>query len=58
MSRSSVGSPMGVGVLKLLKIRFCIDLSKLLNPLTFEWPFSYAGVSDLIALLELAWWMA
>jgi hypothetical protein len=48
----------GVGVLKLLKVRFCIDLSKLLNPLTFEWPFSYAGVSDLIALLGLAWWMA
>ena len=47
-----------VGVLKRVKIRFCIDLSALLNPLTFEWPFSYAGVSDLIALLGLAWWMA
>jgi hypothetical protein len=48
----------GVGVLKLLKIRFCINLSALVNPLTFEWPFSYAGVSDLIALLGLAFWMA
>ena len=47
-----------VGVLKLLKIRFCINWSELLNPLTIEWPFSYAGVSDLIAPLGQTAWMA
>ena len=40
-----------VGILKPIKIRFCVNLSELLNPLTFKWPFSYAGVSDLLVLL-------
>lgn len=45
-----------VGVLKPIKIRFCVNLSELLNPLTFKWPFSYASVSDLLVLLMGEGW--
>ena len=45
-------------LLKPIKIRFCIDSSKTLNPHLAHWPFSYASVSDAIALLKRGWWMA
>ena len=47
-----------VALLKRVKIRFCLDTSKLLNPHLAHWPFSYCSVSDAVALLREGWWMA
>jgi len=51
-------APPDMGVLKPIKIRFCINPSELVNPLTFKWPFSYASCSDLVAMLGQGWYMA
>lgn len=53
-----VRAPPDMGVLKEIKVRFCIDLSSLVNPFTFKWPFSYASCSDLVALVGPGWYMA
>ena len=47
-----------VALLNRVKIRFCLDTSKLLNPHLAHWPFSYCSVSDAVALLREGWWMA
>lgn len=49
--------PQQVALLKKVRLRLCLDTSKLLNPYLAHWPFSYCTVSDAIALLE-GWWMA
>lgn len=50
--------PYAIGALKPIKVRFCLDLSILLNNLTKKWGFQYATVRDAVALLVKGAWMA
>jgi hypothetical protein len=50
--------PDSVALLKKVKIRMCVDSSRLLNPHLAHWPFSYCSVDDAIELIEEGSWMA
>lgn len=45
-----VEAPASVGILKEVKIRFCLDLSLFVNTRTKKWRFGYARVHDAVAL--------
>lgn len=55
---SGLEVPSHLGVLKPIKVRFCIDASILLNPFIKRWRFPYASVHDAVALLRQGWYMA
>lgn len=50
--------PSSLGILKPIKVRFCLDMSAGLNPLLQRWPFSYSSPHDAVALLQSGAWMA
>jgi hypothetical protein len=45
-------------LLKPIKVRLCLDASRLLNPYLAHWPFQYATVQDAVALIQPGWYMA
>ena len=55
---TGVEVPAEIGELKPVKLRYCLDLSILLNGKTKRWDFSYAKVRDAIALLKHQGFMA
>lgn len=50
--------PDSVALLKKVKIRMCVDSSRLLNSHLTHWPFSYCTINDAIALIGEGWYMA
>jgi hypothetical protein len=55
---SGIPIPQHLGELKPVKVRLCVDASKLLNPFIKRWRFPYASVHDGVRLLRRGWFMA
>lgn len=54
----AVPVPSHLGSLKPVKVRFCLDMSDLLNRHIKRWRFSYSKVHDAVALVEEGHFMA